>query len=330
MMHLSLQILSKIMFSMDLGDELERVAPAVRFSLTAMIFTGSMAQLLPEWLPIPYNLRVKRHRDTLHQLMDKIIETHRSGETREDLVSLLLSAQDPQSGKALSETEIRDELMTIFLAGHETTGTGLSWMLYMLSKNPAVRTKLEHEIGEVLGGRTPTLGDLTQMPYSRMVVEESLRMYPPIWLYPRQAVQDDEIGGYHIPAGSSVFLTPYVTHRHPAYWEKPDEFDPERFTPDKVAARPRFAYFPFGGGQRQCIGNHMAMMQLQTVLIMITQRYRLEPLPEHPVSHAFLVSLRPVNGIQMTAQRRTVEAVIAPRLTAAEKVSKCPFAHASH
>jgi cytochrome P450 len=190
--------------------------------------------------------------------------------------------------------------------------------------------RLEEEVDRVLDGRAPVLEDLLRMPYSRMVVEEALRMYPPIWLYPRDVIADDEIGGYRVPAGSSVFLTPYVTHRHPGLWDNPDAFDPERFIPEKVAARPRFAYFPFGGGQRQCIGNHMALLQLQLVLIMIGQRCRLQTVPNHPVEHAFLVSLRPVHGIVMTSR---------PRVSAKRRgtpiqfdreatVPACPFAHA--
>ncbi len=326
MMHLSMGILSQVMFSTDLRADAERLGPAVRFSLTAMIFSGSMSQFLPSWLPIPYNRRLNRDRRTLHDVMDRLISDHRHEETPEDLVSLLLSARDEASGEALSVQEIRDELMTIFLAGHETTGTGLSWMLYAVSRHPEVRRILEAEVDEVLGGRTPVLEDLPRMPYSRMVVEESLRMYPPIWLYPRDAVADDEIGGYHIPARSSVFLVPFVTHRHPELWDNPEAFDPERFSPDRSAARPQFAYFPFGGGQRQCIGNHMAMLQLQLAVIMIAQRYRLHVVPGHPVEHGFLVSLRPLHGILMNLQRRSTisrrERVFAARET---PVSACPF-----
>jgi cytochrome P450 len=327
MMHLSLNILSRIMFSFDLSSQMELYSPAVRFSLTAMIFTGSLAQLLPSWLPLPYHLRVKRDRAALHGLIDQIVAAHKSGDTPEDLVSLLLSARDTVTGQPLTDTEVRDELMTIFLAGHETTGTGLSWMFYALSKHADVCRKLEEEVDQVLDGRPPILEDLARMPYSRMVVDEALRMYPPIWLYPRDAAAEDEIGGYQIPKGSSVFLTPYVTHRHPALWDNPEAFDPERFTPDKVAARPRFAYFPFGGGQRQCIGNHMALLQMQMVLIMVAQRYRLQVVPGHPVEPAFLVSLRPVHGIPMKARRRTPVDRAPGKIQAATQVktSGCPF-----
>jgi cytochrome P450 len=220
--------------------------------------------------------------------------------------------------------------MTVFLAGHETTGTGLSWMLHTFSKHLQVRRRLEEEVARVIGDRPPVLADLEHMPYSRMIVDEALRMYPPIWLYPRDAVADDRIGGYHIPAGSSVFLTPYVTHRHPAFWDNAEAFDPERFTPAKIAARPRYAYFPFGGGQRQCIGNNMALLQMQLVLIMIAQRYRLATVPGHPVEHAFLVSLRPLHGIQMHRERRTdAHRQAAPVAAPPSAVSKCPFSRSA-
>ena len=178
----------------------------------------------------------------------------------------------------------------------------------------------------MLGGRVPVLEDLAQLPYSRMVVEEALRLLPHLVVL-RDAIAADAIGGYHVPAGSSVFLTPYVTHRHPALWANPDAFDPERFTPERVAARPRFAYFPFGGGQRQCIGNHMALVQLQLALIMIAQRTRLPSVAGHPVQHAFLVSMRPVHGIVPTSQRRTPAArrvLRAPSVLAANG-AVCPI-----
>jgi len=278
---------------------------------------------------VAYNRRVRRDRLALHELMDRIIAAHRDGNLPGDLVSLLLSARDPETGQPLTHADIRDELMTIFLAGHETTGTGLSWMLYALSKHPHVCEQLEAEVDRVLAGRTPTLEDLAHLEYSRMVVQEALRMYPPIWLYPRDAIAGDRIGGYQIPAGSSVFLTPYVTHRHPAFWDNPEAFDPERFTPDRVAARPRFAYFPFGGGQRQCIGNNMALLQMQLVLVMLAQRLRLQAVSGHPVEYAFLVSLRPIHGILMASRRRTAAVQHGPsdRLSTQQAAPACPFAH---
>jgi cytochrome P450 len=330
MMHLSLGILSRVMFSADISDEARRLASAVRFSLTAMIFSGSMSQLLPAWLPLPYNLRVKRDRGALHGLMDRLIADHQGEDRPADLVSLLVTGPNQEPGERLSHIEIRDELMTIFLAGHETTGTGLSWMFYALSKYPEVRRNLENEVDAFLGGRAPELDDLPRMPYSRMIVDEALRMYPPIWLYPRDAVADDEIGGYHVPAGSSVFLTPYVTHRHPEFWDNPEAFDPERFTPASTANRPRYAYFPFGGGQRQCIGNHMALLQLQIVLIMVAQRFRMQAVPGHPIEQGFLVSLRPLNGILMTLKARdTAPRAVSPTnaIAAQAPVSACPFHH---
>jgi cytochrome P450 len=152
-------------------------------------------------------------------------------------------------------------------------------------------------------------------------------MYPPIWLFPRDAVADDEIGGYHVPAGSSIFLTPYVTHRHPEFWENPEAFDPERFAPERSAARPRFAYFPFGGGQRQCIGNHMAMLQLQLAAIMIAQRFRLHAVPGHSVECGFLVSLRPLHGILLTLQsRRDGRSAVRQALTNHGRAAACPAA----
>jgi cytochrome P450 len=213
-------------------------------------------------------------------------------------------ARDEETGEGLSEQEIHDEAVTLFLAGHETSGTGLAWTLYLVSQHPEVRRKVEEEVDTVLGGRAPVVADLRQMTYTRMVVDESLRMCPPIWAFPRDAIEDDEIGGYHIPAGSSIFLLPYVTHRHPAFWENPEAFDPERFNPERPSSRPRFAYFPFGGGQRQCVGMHLALLELQVGLAMVSQRFRLHAVPGHPIELRPRVSLRPIHGIRMTLHPR--------------------------
>jgi cytochrome P450 len=302
-MHLSLNILGRVMFGTDLGRLAEEAQPAVRVCIRAMIFTGAPDELVPRWIPTPYNLRLRTAQRTLRGMVDGFIAAHR-GQERGDLVGMLLAARDSQTGEPLPQEAVRDELMTIFLAGHETTGTALAWTLYLLGRHPAVCRTLEDELADVLGGRAPTLEDLPRLPYLRMVVDESLRLYPPIWLYPRDAVGDDDLGGYHIPARTSVFLSPYVTHRAPEYWDNPDACDPERFLPERSAGRPRYAYFPFGGGQRQCIGMHMAMLQLLLFTAMVAQRFRLHPVPGHPVSCGTLVSLRPLEGISMTIHER--------------------------
>jgi len=253
-----------------------------------------------------YNRTIAQVQNTLTALIDGVIEAHR-GELRSsnDLVSHLLSMQEAENAKdRWTYEEIRDELMTIFLAGYETAGTGLAWTLYAIAQHPVVYQKLAAELEGMLHGRVPSVDDLPQLSYLRQIVDESLRMYPPIWLYPRDSINADTIGGYHIPAHTTIVLSPYASHHNPQYWQDPDIFNPERFTPERIAERPRYAYFPFGGGQRQCIGSHMALLQIQLITAMITQNYHLQVVPGQPIVCGPLVSLRPLNGIQVTASHR--------------------------
>jgi cytochrome P450 len=228
-------------------------------------------------------------------MLGKVAE--RTIDSGNDLVGMLLAAQDAGTGERMTDRQVRDEVMTIFLAGHETTSVALTWTFYLLSQHPAVAAKLRSELDAVLGGRAPTVDDLANLPYNRMVIDEALRLYPPAWVLSRTPLADDVIGGYRIPKGSNVFLSPYVTHRHPAFWDDPERFDPERFTPERAAGRPRFAYFPFGGGPRQCIGNNFALLEAQLLLATIFQRYRLELWPEHQVGLLPLITLRPKGGL---------------------------------
>jgi cytochrome P450 len=221
-----------------------------------------------------------------------------------DLLWMLLSARDEETGEGMSDQQLRDEVLILLLAGHETTATALTWTWYLLSQHPEVESRLHDELDTVLGGRRPSVEDLDKLPYTRMVIQEVLRLYPPAFGFTRHAVAEDEIGGYRIPANSMVFLTPYCTHRHPACWEEPEVFDPERFTPERSAGRPRFAYFPFGGGPRQCIGNAFALMEAQLVLASVAQRYCLRLVPGHPVEPQVQLTLRPRYGLPMTLHPR--------------------------
>jgi cytochrome P450 len=206
----------------------------------------------------------------------------------------------------MSDRQLRDEVMTLFLAGHETTANALTWTWYLLSTHPEIERRLEMELAAGLGGRTPTLADLSQLTYIGMVIQEAMRLYPPAWIIGRNALEADQIGGYDIPAGSTVVLSPYVTHRHPDFWVNPEGFDPERFTPERSRGRPYFAYFPFGGGPRLCLGNNFALLEARLALATVAQRYRLELVPGHPVEPEPLVTLRPRHGLLMTLRPRDV------------------------
>lgn len=305
MMRVSLSILGRVVFNMDFSGYSDVISPSVLVGLKTMMPQGNLNDFVPRWLPTPYNRRLTRAQRNLRDVMQKVIAEHGvGGDGTLDLITLLQSAKDEETGQPLTEEEIHDEVMTIFMAGHETTGNGMAWTLYALAQHPEVVKRLEAEVDEVLGDRVPTLEDLPRLTYARMVVDESLRVYPPIWGFTRDPVADDEIDGYHIPAGSTIFLSPYATHRHPAFWENPEAFDPERFAPGRADSYPPFAYFPFGGGSRKCIGFHLAVLQMHLVTAMAAQRFRVHTVPGHPVAYGRMVALRPKHGIQATLHPR--------------------------
>jgi cytochrome P450 len=216
-----------------------------------------------------------------------------------------MSARDEETGEGLSDQQLRDEVITFIGAGHETTAQALAWTFYLLSKHPEVDRRMRSEIANALAGRIPTINDLPHLPYTRMVIEESMRLYPPVWGVTRQVAEEDEVGGYLLPRNSIVILCQFITHRHPAFWENPEGFDPERFTPERVALRPRYAYFPFLGGPHQCIGNDFAMMEAVLVVATIAQSFRLELIPGHVAGLDTIFTLRPKGGVWMMLHRAT-------------------------
>jgi cytochrome P450 len=222
-----------------------------------------------------------------------------------DLLQTLLDAHD-EHGARMSDVQLRDEVMTLFLAGHETTSNALTWTWYLLAQNPAVEHALMSELDQVLAGRPPALSDLPRLPYTEMVVKESMRLYPPAWGIGRRAISDFEIGGYRIRAGTNVFILQWITHRDPRFFPDPERFDPERWRVDPVRSGriPRFAYFPFGGGPRVCIGAGFAMMETTLLLAAIAQRYRFTLLPDPPVVPFFSITLRPRHGLPVRIESR--------------------------
>ena len=299
--HLTLMITNKALFSGELDID---VAERER---SAMVFREHFEHrfehpfTLPESIPTPRNRRFRKVlRENDEFVYGLIDERRRSGHDTGDLLSMLLHARDEETGEGMSDKQLRDEVTTFLGAGSETTAMGLAWTWYLLSTHPEVDRRLRGELAAVLGGRAPTAEDLPKLQYTRMVIEEALRIYPPIWAFSRNAIADDEIAGYRIPSNSFVTMSPYVTHRDPAFWENPEGFDPERFAVDRTASRPRFAYFPFGGGPRLCIGAEFALMEMQLVVATVAQRYRLHLVPGHPVERYAMFSLRPRHGILMT------------------------------
>jgi cytochrome P450 len=307
MSRLTLTIVCNALFGSDLSDEeMQRVSRALGTSNHLL----AEAYYLP-WillLPTPQRHQLQAPRRELYEVVDAIIRRRRtSGRQREDLLAMLLEARDEETGEGMSDQQMRDEILTLLIAGHETTATTLAWTFYLLAQHPSVVANLYSEYQQVLLGQPPQLpqyDDLPQLPLTRMVVEETMRLYPPAWALGRRALADDEIGGYAIPGGAYILVFQYVTHRHPDFWEQPEAFDPERFAAERVAGRARFVYFPFSGGPRQCIGNQFAVMEAQLILATILSRYQLRlASPSARVIPDPLVTLRPRGGIPMTIHR---------------------------
>lgn len=262
---------------------------------------------LPLWIPTPRNRRARWAGRTLDRIVGEMVRRRReSGAGGDDLLSMLLAARDEETGEGMTDAQLRDEVVTIFLAGHETTANALAWTFYLLTQHPEHQAAAREEVDRVLGSRAPTAADVRNLNLIERIVKESMRLYPPAWFIERSIHEDDVVGGYELKAGAIVALVPWVTHRLPHLWADPDRFDPDRFLPEREKARPRFAYFPFGGGQRLCIGRAFAMMEAVLVVARVLQRYevtlaegaRIEPEP--------LVTLRPKYGVPVLLQPRSV------------------------
>jgi cytochrome P450 len=307
MMKATLHIISRTMFSSD-SDEIVDVVERGVGRYQSEIRPGLIDLLeLPQWLS---RLTSWRRPERIFGEFDKVIdrllaERSRAGEGQpKDLLARLLAARDEETGGGMTAEEIRNQVVTIFMAGHETTALALTWTWYLLSQHPAARAKLEAELTQVLGGRAPRHEDLGKLRYTRMVLEESMRLYPPAHTLSRVALADDEILGHHIPAGAQILVVPWLLHRNPKLWDRPGVFDPERFAPERAGSRHRFAYIPFGAGPRICIGAAFAMAEAMLLLATIAQRYRLHLKPGFPVEPQGLITLRARHGMQMNLERR--------------------------
>src|SRR6266403_1699963 len=303
MMRLTLQIVSKTLFDADV----ERDAQEVGKSLELLLEIGANFRrtiFVPHWLPTPTNLRMKREVAQIEKILYRIIAERRaSGRDARDLLSMLLAAQD-EDGSRMTDQQLRDETITLFLAGHETTASTLYWTWWLLAQHPGVEAKLHGELDVVLGGRTPTLADLPNLSYTGHVITESLRLYPPAWGLARVAIEDHEIAGYPVTKGMGVAMAQWVVHRDPRWYEAPAEFRPDRWEGDLLKRLPKFAYFPFGGGPRQCIGNAFALMEASLILATVAQRFRLGLVADHPVEPLASITLRPRHGVRVTLEHR--------------------------
>ena len=246
------------------------------------------------------NLQFAREFRALSGVVMDMVHARQSEERRPfDLLSMMIDARDKQTGEPMSEKQLIDEVLTAVVAGHETTASALNWTWYMISQHPEVEERLQQEAVEVLGGCEPTAADLKQLGYTRQVIEESMRLYPPGWLLTRRALGEDEIGGYHVPLGTDLFISPYIVHRHPQFWDDPEQFRPERFASEQAARRPQGAYLAFSMGPRNCIGEAMAMQEMIIHISMVSQQLRLAFIPDQPVEIEAKVNLRPKHHLFM-------------------------------
>jgi cytochrome P450 len=302
MMEVTLNIISRSMFSSD-SDRIVAIMERGAGLYQAQMRPNMLDFLgLPAWLAGVGRIRVADR--TLGEFdgeIDRLIKLRSNNPENgpKDLLARLIAARDEQTGGSMTAQEVRDHVITIFMAGHETTAMAMTWTWFLLAQHSAEEAKLHAELAAVLGGRAPNSEDLSKLAYTRMVIEESMRLYPPVHTIAREALADDTLAGRHVPKGSTVLIAPWVLHRHRQLWHNPGRFDPDRFSPEQSAARARFSYLPFGGGRRICIGAAFATAEAMLLLATIAQSYRLRLVPGHPVEPQGLITLRPRHGMKM-------------------------------
>lgn len=301
MTRITVDIAARTLFDTDVSDRTSYVGESVRLAQDALHFkiTNLFVLRLPEWLPFPVNLALRRAARGLEALVHRTIEERRrSGQDHGDLLSSLLATRD-EDGRPMPDRQLRDEVITLLVAGFETSAIALTWSLHLLAEHPEVQDRLAGELDRVLQGRTPNASDRENLTYTEQVVLESMRLYPPAWAIARTAVENTRIGDFSIPRGALVFASQWVTHRDERWFPEPEQFAPERWTPEFMKSLPRHAYFPFGGGPRICIGNTFAMTEAVMALATICRRWRFAPVPEHPIILQPAITLRPKHGVRL-------------------------------
>lgn len=293
-------ILSLSVFSVDITEQ----SPTLRDALDDVMTFGR--RKISIWSAIPFPRPGRRHYlkciDVLDEGMYALLRQRlQKPAEQQDLLSSMIAARDSQ-GEPMTEKQLRDEAMTLLVSGHEATVSALTWVWYLLDQHPEVERKVRDELALVLGDAPPTAQTIQQLHYTSRVFAETLRLYPPAWVMGRIAKEEDQIGGYTIPAKTTLAFSQYIMHRHPAYWEDPERFDPERFAPERKGTQPRYTYFPFGGGQRQCIGENLGELQALVIMAVVLQHYRLKVEPGFPVELEAGVTLRPAKGLRVIAQ----------------------------
>jgi cytochrome P450 len=305
MMRLSLEIVCKCLFSAEVGGLTTQVQRAMADILPFVDRIVEVTGILKMFLPTPTNLRFWRARRYLNRLIYDIIRERREKRSDcGDLLSMLLLAQEEVSGQELTDKQVRDEVMTLFVAGHETSATALAWTWYVLATRPDIAARVQEEVDAALDGCKPAIAHVGRLPYTRMVILETLRLYSPIYLYDRSPSRDTALGGYRIKKGAIIFLSPYAMHRHPRYYPDPERFDPDRWLPEEADKRPKYAYFPFGGGPRTCIGEQFAWAEIVLILAVLLRRWNVALAPDQPIVMEPLITMRPKHGIRIVTSAR--------------------------
>ncbi|MGA9772769.1 MAG: cytochrome P450 [Blastocatellia bacterium] len=306
MMSLTLAIVAKTLFDADVETEAKEIGRALGEVLEMFsTFSSPLTEVLDK-LPLPRNRRVQQAKMRLDETIYRIIEERRATtEDRGDLLSMLMMAQDTEGdGGGMSDEQLRDEVMTLFLAGHETTANALTWTWYLLSQNPDAEARLHREIDSTLKGKLPTADTVERLTYTEMVFTEAMRLYPPVWVMGRRAVSGYKVGKYYVPARAIILLSQYVMHHDERYYPEPEKFDPDRWTPEARATRPKYAYFPFGGSPRMCVGEQFAWMEGILLIATLAQGWKMRLAADHPVKMQPLITLRPKHGMRMTIEKR--------------------------
>ena len=290
------------------GSDIERHARDVAGILDIVNLNAqeprALMTLFP-WIPTPYNVKWKRAVKRLDSIVYGMIAARRrAGTGGGDILDRLIDARDEEKGEGMDETQIRDEVVTLVMAGHETSAVALAWTLYLLATHPEVEARLNDELASHLGGAPATASDLPHIPYLKRVVQESMRIYPPVWAFARRSERAVEFDGYELPANAYVGVVVYALHRNPEYWPDPERFEPDRFEPTRSQGRHSYSYLPFAAGPRTCIGAGMAMLEVQLILAQVVQRFEVRVVPDHPIETSAKVTLKPRHGLPITLRRR--------------------------
>ena len=317
MMQLTLTIVARTLFDADASSTVDQVKQAVAVVQQA----NNTASILPYWIPTPLRARSWLANNALNKIVYGFINDRRvTGEDRGDLLSMLLLAED-ENGERMTDLQARDEAVTLFLAGHETTANTLNWTWWLLAQHPEVEAKLHAELDSVLGGRPPKLEDLRRLPYTDIVIKEALRLMPAVWSVSRTAAEDTEVCGYPMPEGTTAQVMIYLLHRHPEHWKRPKDFLPERWLDPEIENMHKYAYLPFAGGPRVCIGNSFAIMEANLLLATIAQRYQLRLVDGVEIKPAALITMFPRDGLPMRLEARTDKTVRMPTPSAPSLLS---------